>query len=93
MNTTPAPWTILGFTGWSPQWVITGELQTSGRHSVICQVTACDEAEANAQLIAAAPQLLEALLLIVKEPGNELLDTHRQCALEALALVSEEIAS
>lgn len=94
MNTTPAPRGILTY--------LDGDITRSafvcvdhklGRHRIVCEVTSCEVAEATAHLIGAAPHLLEALLLIVNEPSNELLDTHRQFALDALALVSEEIVS
>jgi hypothetical protein len=43
------------------------------------------EGESNAHLIAAAPELLNALLLIIEEPSHELLDVARNYALEAIA--------
>ena len=72
---TPGPWTI------SP----TGLAVYAG--PAVIEFTGCDSYEqrhANARLIAAAPDLLEALRLIVEEPSYELLDTHKACALEAI---------
>jgi len=75
---TPGPWEMSY--GW-------GTSVTTSTGSKIRQTTdrPLEERQANARLIASAPDLLEALRLILEEPGYELLDTHKAYALEAIA--------
>lgn len=67
---TPGPWTS---PGWIPTWAYVPVRSPSG---LICSVYPAgrnvdylERAEANARLIAAAPDLLEALMAIIDGPG------------------------
>ena len=72
---TPGPW-ILESDGWNGQWVYGNDADwRGGKHRYIAEVSLDYEgAEANARLIASAPELLEAvedLLELVREDDNE----------------------
>jgi len=92
---TPGPW-VACFGQVDP--VHQGELIRQGDGTGDLVAVACDfnrfdrdnEHQANARLISAAPDLVEALRLILEEPGYELLDTHKSCAVEAIAKVEGE---
>jgi len=72
---TPGPW-----------WVVHGDLvrTSSGRPIRQSSDQPLAVRVADAHLIAAAPDLLEALRLILDEPDNDLLNTHRYYAMKAV---------
>lgn len=68
MKHTPGPWVVdpavrQGFTVYAPkEGFIVGTQDEEGRYGAI-------ESEANARLIAAAPDLLDALLMVLDDPN------------------------
>ena len=63
---TPGPWYHEG----TPQPVIASESDPKGRDIALVRLWDGDEAEANAHLIAAAPEMLEALEAVVANCGH-----------------------
>lgn len=59
---TPGPWKF-GFESVDPEWAIV----THGQGLVVANVNSDMRQEANARLISAAPELLEALVTLVQE--------------------------
>jgi len=80
---TPGPWTTIRFD--DEQFMLVG----SGRQlGVIIDVLACDEGSANARLISAAPELLEALQDLALA-GREAWGDERPCVRDALSAIAK----
>jgi hypothetical protein len=94
---TPGPWVVRNDGRDYPCPLIDAESVGTGHYASIAIAIQRDPhpqhrggidaatAAANARLIAAAPELLNALLLIIEEPSHELLDVARNYALEVIA--------
>ncbi len=65
---TPGPWTVVDDGSYSSCLAEVGNLIVSARHEVHDRLND-DVNEANARLVAAAPELLEALQAIIDGPG------------------------
>ena len=76
---TPGPWVVEDERYHGPNWAIIGSADTAGWHAFVRVAVQLDnkpsdEGEANARLIAAAPDLLAALQFVMSAHGEQLHD-------------------
>lgn len=85
MGYTPGPWQEIprekiGIKNPSKRFIVAGDYADEGEPDLIVEVVAGDEVEANARLIAAAPELLEAAENVFKvyaDPETDVMDLDR----------------